>query len=627
MPGDAFSADEAFDGLVSQFASSLSCYRELVQNSIDAGSDRVEIGMEYLPAERGPGTIAIHVDDFGEGMDETIIHQQLCRLFSSSKEGDLTKIGKFGIGFVSVFALGPEAVLLHTGRGGRAFEVLFRRDRSYTCEPIDEPVEGTRITLFLSGDRARYQTLVRDSQEALRRWCRHSDTEVTFEDRSDPLSTGPRSIREPFRVEGVVPCRVELEGAEIALAFHHAPSYGFYNKGLCLIETADGAEVLGPHAGRFRHIALKVKSRYLEHTLSRESILKDKNYDRVVSLLHKAAGDHLRPALIGELERLAGLPVWSGAERQRYRMLLSFLAEELLEGTAGFEKRPILRDLHRGPASLESARTALLRDGRIYTAAEKTAVTEALSLQGIPVFEDADETAIPPSGETAPAQASSLLGRALANFLAIRERSGVVGQMGRALSRLIGTGLGLRLDLGASVLRPKDWWLKVPAGALQEDPWSLACRQAAYAERIVDPHSVFLAVRADDPAPVALRPFLRDTAAALCAIDAGYRRLTSCTLGLAELEPPLFVVGRSLAPLMARPPRGLARARNVAAVNRDHIHFRFLERVYRTRPRLAVYALAKALLLEDDRLLQRDDRLMRFCHGLPLESWPGGDGE
>ena len=35
----------------------------------------------------------------GEGMNEEIIDHQLTRLFASGKAGDLTKIGKFGIGF------------------------------------------------------------------------------------------------------------------------------------------------------------------------------------------------------------------------------------------------------------------------------------------------------------------------------------------------------------------------------------------------------------------------------------------------------------------------------------------------------------------------------------------------
>ena len=168
-------ASEVVDNLATQFSSALDCYRELVQNSIDAGSPQVDVWMEFIPSKGHTGTIAIHVDDFGEGMDEHIIDSQLTRLFASSKEDDLTKIGKFGIGFVSVFALNPRGVLVQTGRGGEYWEVFFDQDRSFIKTRLDVPLEGTQVTLFLEGDHHRYTELVADSCATLKRWCCHSD--------------------------------------------------------------------------------------------------------------------------------------------------------------------------------------------------------------------------------------------------------------------------------------------------------------------------------------------------------------------------------------------------------------------------------------------------------------------
>ena len=54
----------------------------------------------------------VTVKDTGEGMDSAIIETKLTRLFSSTKEDDFTKIGKFGIGFVSIFAIEPQLVVL-----------------------------------------------------------------------------------------------------------------------------------------------------------------------------------------------------------------------------------------------------------------------------------------------------------------------------------------------------------------------------------------------------------------------------------------------------------------------------------------------------------------------------------
>ena len=114
-------AEQALENLVNQFARPLDFLRELVQNSIDAGSPRVTVSIGWsAAADGGPlGVVEIHVQDFGEGMDEHIIDSQLTQMFSSTKEDDLTKIGKFGIGFTSIFAIQPDAVLLRTGRHGR----------------------------------------------------------------------------------------------------------------------------------------------------------------------------------------------------------------------------------------------------------------------------------------------------------------------------------------------------------------------------------------------------------------------------------------------------------------------------------------------------------------------------
>ena len=106
--------------LVAQFESPYDFVREIVQNAMDAGSDRVEFVLE-MHAESGanePDAVVFELSmaDTGRGMDETIIDEELTRLFASSKTGDRTMAGGFGVGFVSVFAWNPDAVLLQTGR-------------------------------------------------------------------------------------------------------------------------------------------------------------------------------------------------------------------------------------------------------------------------------------------------------------------------------------------------------------------------------------------------------------------------------------------------------------------------------------------------------------------------------
>src|SRR5690242_4877581 len=150
----AAEVDALLERLVAQFESPYDFLRELVQNAMDAGSDRVEVKLEShpLPGADADATVyELTVIDAGAGMDEAIIEQELTRLFASSKSGDRTMAGGFGIGFVSVFAWEPEAVLVHTGRGGESWELVFHADRSFEKVAVEQPIEGTTIVLFRRG--------------------------------------------------------------------------------------------------------------------------------------------------------------------------------------------------------------------------------------------------------------------------------------------------------------------------------------------------------------------------------------------------------------------------------------------------------------------------------------------
>ncbi|MFT4977778.1 MAG: HSP90 family molecular chaperone, partial [Myxococcota bacterium] len=193
-------AQQALNNLVNQFARPMDFLRELVQNSIDAGTPRVEVWLKHnAPADgERDGVLEIHIDDFGEGMDEGIIDEQLTRMFSSTKEDDLTKIGKFGIGFTSIFAIHPEAVLLHTGRHGDFWELLFHPDRSFDKVRVDRPVQGTRITLLKRMAEQEVEKFIREARWILRYWCEHSDTPVTFWDRTDEQEIEAVDSADPF---------------------------------------------------------------------------------------------------------------------------------------------------------------------------------------------------------------------------------------------------------------------------------------------------------------------------------------------------------------------------------------------------------------------------------------------
>ncbi len=568
------------DNLVTQFSSALDCFRELVQNSIDAGTHRIEVWMEYLPGEGHEGTIAIHVDDFGEGMDEAIIDNELTQLFASTKDDDLTKIGKFGIGFVSVFALQPRAVLIHTGRAGEYWEVLFHEDRSFSKTRVDNPVEGTQITIFLQGEYHRYQELTEQIPATLRHWCSHSTVEVTFEDRSNNDDFAPPEvINEDFEVDGECLQFVEHEGTEIALAYNEQPIYGFYNRGLTLALTDVGDDVLSRWRERFEFISFKIKSRYLEHTLARDSVIQDDQYERAMKLLQTAADGVLLDALVKELEKLASAESWEVAEYHRYGRLMSFLAREPLEAVLEHRERPILRCLNSGPMSITGAWQRLRDDGRLLLDHEATSLTKSLGSQGVPVLVGA----------------------------ASQQAYGVDGM--RAVGSLLLNAFGYK---AATTVKGMFWRAAGTLGNLVRRRENVPTQQRLR-RALVAPGSVYYPITVDDEVDEALAPLLKDTTKLLNRADTGIARVTTGEVsGGVIAEAPFFVVAEEIAPLMARPPQGfLASGRRMeAVVNRNHPQFRVIADIYERDPGMAAYMLARGLSLSKDFMLDADQELL-----------------
>ena len=565
------------DNLVTQFSSAFDCFRELVQNAIDAGSPRVVVWTAYEAGADHIGTIKICVEDDGEGMDEAIIDEELTKLFSSSKENDLTKIGKFGIGFVSVFALQPAAVLVHTGRAGEWWEILFHEDRTFTKSRLDSPVEGTTVTLFLSGDYHRYRELATGVEASLRKWCCHATTEITFEDRTPPPGSRARpvAVNEPFELNADCVLRYEAPGMEILLGYHLDPTYGFYNSGLTLAQTQSAEDVWGAaRAPRYQHIAVKVSSRYLEHTLSRDTVMRDENWERVLGEVMGAIDLHLPVKLIDEIESLAASVDWSMQTMHRYATLTSYLAREPDEVVADVVVRKVFRDVNGSVWTPEQVFQAYRKDGRVLIAEGPSELSRRIGALGIPVIlgkwsrstDSWEKTAVLWSDhplESVPVMVS--------RFVAMRSRSTFWG----TVKRFFGVNLVSEVE-----------------------------------SALADPQLVYLPVAVDENPPENAERLLEHSRELLEKIGADYKALATFVPSAASRDVPFFVTGREFADVMARPPRGFE-DRSHAAVNREHPHFRRLVKIYASQPSLAAYCLAKSLLLTEDRLLHADLDLMK----------------
>src|SRR5690606_25610923 len=80
-----------------------------------------------------------------------------------------------------------------------------------------------------------------------------------------------------------------------------APLIGFYNRGLTLVETDHPPNDEATLAG----LSLRVKSRHLEHTLTRDNVRIDENYENVVARVVELVRGPLRAKLIAHAEAQA----------------------------------------------------------------------------------------------------------------------------------------------------------------------------------------------------------------------------------------------------------------------------------------------------------------------------------
>ncbi len=434
-------------------------------------------------------------------------------------------------------------------------------------------MEGTQITMYISGDEERYREIVSEGFDTLKRWCRHSDVEILFEERSGlvglPGCDGPVEINEPFELEGLISVNQTVEGTQMALAYSLAPTFGFYNQGLTLAVQSDPDEV----DARFRNITFKIKSRYLEHTLSRETVLKDENYEKAMQLLRDVANGPLHQQLVATLESLAAAQTFGLAEHTRYQQLMGFLLTEPGKTILSLGDHPLLRTVDGGVTSLAAVAEAAVSDGRIFITNAPSALVTHLADQSIPVLlgrrradAEMDDQAFRSGEDLEPAL------RLVVAYVAHHRRSKLLK---RLLAMLTST------DYGAET-----------------------------AALMVHPEDVYLAVEVDDPSPPEAASLIAAAAGLLDGIGGRYRRLVGCVLAAPSDKAPLFLVAREVGPLMAIPSDVLMEKerprRPEAAVNRDHPQFRALLSLSGRAPGLAAYCLAKDLLLVEDRLMERD---------------------
>lgn len=358
--------DRALDELVNQFADPMSFLRELVQNALDAGSSEVEISIEWEPGADGRGVAVILVEDWGEGMTREIIETKLTRLFSSAKDGDMTKIGKFGIGFASVFAIEPDVVCVDTSRDGQHWRVLFDAHRRFQLLRLDTPVDGTKIRILKTMEDSEQGPFVDRVQRVLSYWCRHTDGEIRFQG---------ELVNRPLDLDA--PCQVTRDDGFSRIIVGH-PSrkrsfFGFYNTGLTLMEREEGYSP---------GLVFKVSSPHLEHTLTRDDIIRDAGFERVMRSVEETIDG---PLLHQVFARLEASLLDDAPDRLGYLYrAASWHAKRDIDALSSVSTRTVFRSPAGTRLTVERLR-ARHRDAQVLVAREQTPMTDAAEALGATV--------------------------------------------------------------------------------------------------------------------------------------------------------------------------------------------------------------------------------------------------
>jgi molecular chaperone HtpG len=368
LPAEAPRDPGIVGDVIAQFADPKAFFRELVQNSIDAGSPSVDIKLEYdEPAQR----IRVSVRDRGEGMTQEVVEKQLLVLFRSTKERDRTKIGKFGIGFVSVLAPNPEVVAVHTSRDGRRLTLHLYRDLSYELFDAGPATQhGTTVELEIALPRNEVDAFVRDSKHSLVRWCRHASVPIELQVRV-PGTIETVRIDRPLAIDGaLVEVRRNTDddqlGVTVAITREAAPYVGFFNHGLTLYET--NKPLLG-------NIAVKIQDARLGHTISRDDVRRDSHFERALSFAREVART--------DLVRAAALALYNAAEAHDialHRRLLTAIDMAELGLTGSNIHLPIVQPIG-GKRSVSAAEL----DRLVWTSAQASDITAVLAQEGTPV--------------------------------------------------------------------------------------------------------------------------------------------------------------------------------------------------------------------------------------------------
>lgn len=375
------------EGIVRQFADRYAFVRELVQNAVDAGTKTVRVVVD----DAGPAAV-VRVEDDGNGMTLEIIEGPLLTLFSSSKEGQKGKIGRYGVGFMSVFALEPAKVIVETWRAGGSFVVTIGRDHGFEVrEAHERPGSGTHVSIVLGPESPPAAEVRNRVLEAARRWCRHVPRPIVVTAAGEVHRVNePFALRAPVVVEtkqggihalvgiaagtAALPGEAELEG--------NGDFAGFYAHGLTLLEAVEPPTAIPG-------VRFKVASTELAHTISRDDVKRDAGFDRAMKEVRRIVRKELRP----ELERAQATAAvsWARSGRAAPNLEGVFTAATLALPLSNVMV-PLLEPMNDENVISLGRTQKLAAAGRAFAAGTRGPLTRALAERGYAIVRTEEGT-------------------------------------------------------------------------------------------------------------------------------------------------------------------------------------------------------------------------------------------
>lgn len=218
-PAFRVAAHDIIESLLQQFPDRRLAFRELGQNSADAGATRIRTQYRY----EGGCMVADFIDD-GCGMTREVLEKNYLTLFDSSKEGREGCIGYYSLGRISAFVYPLESLELFTrseGCPGYHLEIradysgkLYQTGAAEIMKLIDSE-HGTLVRLrYPVGDVSAFVAEVTAINESLKRelaWLGPEVKTMICKLEGDSLKSGVEVLNAPLAVPGRLSHTVDVE--------------------------------------------------------------------------------------------------------------------------------------------------------------------------------------------------------------------------------------------------------------------------------------------------------------------------------------------------------------------------------------------------------------------------------